>query len=90
MIKERLDGESRKRSAVIHDVWIRWGDHEGEKAEEHKLGRVTERAIQEELEERAIIEANILAVDNEWRPRILIIEVDSEKHVYYCDSWGQY
>ena len=42
------------------------------------------------MEERQNIEEHTFAVDEDENPGVLIIEMEHEKHGYYCDSWGLY
>ena len=57
--------------------------------EEYKLGRAVEEAIREELTDRES-EDICFVEDQSKQPGILYIEDGNDKHVYYCDSWGQY
>ena len=79
----------KRRQAKIKAEGIRWSDDKNARAENCKLGRTVERAIQEELENRE--RENIFTVEEEEsNPGILYIEDGSSKEVYYCESWGEY
>ena len=74
---------------MVQGGGVKWADDKEAKVEEYKLGRAVSEAIREELEEREC--GNVCLMEEEKQsPGILYIEDGTEKHVYYCDSWGQY
>ena len=88
-IKERVDEEMRKRQVKIRGGGVQFADDKDAKVEEYKLGRAVEEAIREELTDRE--SEDICFVEEQSKqPGILYIEDGDDKHVYYCDSWGQY
>ena len=88
-VKERVDEELRKRKTVLHSERIRWADDKDAKMEGYKLGRAVGEAIREELADTESEDICLMEEDNA-KPGILHIEDGNDKHVYYCDSWGQY
>ena len=74
---------------MLRSEGIRWADVKDAKIQVYKLGSVVEQAIREELVERES-EDVCLIEEESAKPGILYIEDGQDKHVYYCDGWGQY
>ena len=67
---------------AIHDKGVEWKVQKQTKADKYRIGCRIGKARN--------IDEHTFAVAEDDNPGILIIEMENEKHGYYCDSWGQY